>query len=303
MAFLGGGWRVVRDVDVFLGRAGEFLRGSPALHTVPLTVTDALRRRGMGAYGEGAPVFGVLERGGVVCGTFFRTPPYRLNLTAVPERDADALAELLADVDAALPGAAAEPDTAGAFAEAWRRRTGVTAVRVGSERLYRLDALTAPAPAPAGRARVAGGADRELLVRWYREFVGAIGGSGHRDGGAWADDRISYGGITLWETPDGTPVAMAGATPPVAGQVRVGPVYTPAALRGRGYAGAVAAEVSRAARAAGAQEVVLFADLANPTSNGLYQRVGYRPVADFATWGFTAPAPREREADGSAGRP
>lgn len=64
----------------------------------------------------------------------------------------------------------------------------------------------------------------------------------------------------------------------------------PAHLRGRGYAGAATAEVSRAALASGADEVLLFTDLANPTSNGLYQRIGYRPVADFATYEFTATA-------------
>lgn len=72
----------------------------------------------------------------------------------------------------------------------------------------------------------------------------------------------------------------------VAGQIRVAPVYTPVHLRGRGYAGAATVEVSRAALAAGAEEVLLFADLANPTSNGLYQRIGYRPVAEFAVYDF-----------------
>ncbi|MFD6491354.1 GNAT family N-acetyltransferase [Streptomyces sp. NPDC060188] len=294
-------WQLTRDLDAFLARAGDFLRAGPVRHTVPLTVTDALGRRGMDGYGDEPPLFGVLERDGAVRGTFFRTPPYRLNLTAVDERDADALAALLADVDTALPGAMAEPDTAGAFAEAWRRRTGATAVRVRSERLYRLVDLTAPGPVPAGRARVASGADRELLARWYRDFADAIGGSAQRDGGAWADDRISHGGVSLWEAPDGTPLAMAGATPPVAGQVRVGPVYTPASLRGRGYAGAVTAEVSRAARAAGAQEVLLFADLADPTSTGLYRRIGYRPVADFAAYDFTGAREGGSAADGSRG--
>ncbi len=83
---------------------------------------------------------------------------------------------------------------------------------------------------------------------------------------------------------------MAGATPETAGQVRIAPVYTPAALRGRGYAGAATAEVSRAAREAGVAEVLLFTDLANPTSNGLYRRIGYRPVADFSVWRFAGPA-------------
>lgn len=56
----------------------------------------------------------------------------------------------------------------------------------------------------------------------------------------------------------------------------------------RGYAGAATVEVSRAAIASGADEVLLFTDLANPTSNGLYQRIGYRPVADFAMYDFIA---------------
>lgn len=66
------------------------------------------------------------------------------------------------------------------------------------------------------------------------------------------------------------------------------PVYTPAHLRGRGYAGAVTAEVSQAALTAGATDVVLYADPANPTSNALYQRLGYRPIAEWAVYDFAS---------------
>ncbi|WP_406837727.1 GNAT family N-acetyltransferase [Streptomyces sp. AHU1] len=281
-------WRLTHDLDAFLALAGDFLRSRPAQHTVALTVTDGLHRRGMSRYGESAPVFGALERDGVVRAAFFRTPPYRLNLTPLDERGAQALAALLADAEVEVPGVSADTDTVEAFAGAWGRRTGARSVLFRGERLYRLGELSAPEPAPTGRPRVADEGDRDLLARWYAEFAGAIGEGAHRrDPGAWADDRISYGGITLWEDPEGTPVAMAGATPPVAGQLRIGPVYTPAHLRGRGYAGAVTAEVSRAAAASGVQEVLLFTDLANPTSNGLYRRIGYRPVSDFASYDFT----------------
>lgn len=131
-----------------------------------------------------------------------------------------------------------------------------------------------------------GPADREQLTRWHGEFVAAVGHVAARDAGAWADSRISYGGVTFWEGEDGTPLAMAGVTPEVAGQVRVAPVYTPAPLRGRGYAGAVTAAVTRAVLGSGVREVLLFTDLDNPTSNGLYQRIGYRAVADFAAYDF-----------------
>ncbi|MGW2637451.1 GNAT family N-acetyltransferase [Streptomyces sp. NPDC001348] len=279
-------WYLTEDLDHFLSRAGDFLRARPALHTVPLTVTDALRRRGPHLYGREAPRFGWLaDPDGAVRAVLFRTPPHPLNITPVTAEEADALAARLLALGHDLPGVSAERETAAAFTAAWRRRTGNPGELRRRERLYRLAGLTVPEPVPAGRARVAGPADRELLVRWYGEFAEAVGHGVRQEAASWADARLAHGGVTFWETPDGEPVAMAGVTPEVAGQVRVGPVYTPAAVRGRGYAGAVTADVSRAALEAGA-EVLLYTDLANPTSNGLYQRIGYRPVADFAVYRF-----------------
>ncbi len=73
---------------------------------------------------------------------------------------------------------------------------------------------------------------------------------------------------------------MAGLQRPAAGRVRVGPVYTPPWRRGRGFGGAVTAAVSQAALEAAVEEVLLFTDLANPTSNALYRRLGFQPVTD-----------------------
>ncbi|MGA5205114.1 GNAT family N-acetyltransferase [Streptomyces variegatus] len=280
-------WYLTHDLDDFLTRAGAFLRSRPALHTVPLTVTETLRTRGRCVYGDGAPEFGVLERAGEVRAAFFRTPPHWLNITALTPEDADILAARLAALGRRLPGVNAECGTAAAFAEAWQRHTGAPAALRQRQRLYRLGTLTAPGPVPPGGPRTAVESDREQLLRWHDEFSEAVGLGTVRDSAEWADARIDSGGITLWETPDGDAVAMAGTGPQVAGQVRVAPVYTPTHLRGRGYAGAATTEVSRAALAAGAEEVLLFTDLANPTSNSLYQRIGYRPVADFEVYDFT----------------
>jgi len=280
-------WHLIDDLPEFLARAGEFLRSRPALHTVPLTVTEGLRTRGPDTYGDEAPWFGVLERAGTVRAAYFRTPPYPLQVTPLASGEADSLAVHLAGLGRPLPGVSGESTTAAALARAWQRHTGATAALHERNRLYRLGTLTVPQPWPAGRARVAGAADREQLVRWHREFTTAIGLEVPSRAESWADARIASGGLTLWEDTGGSPLSMAGTTPMVAGQIRVAPVYTPAPLRGRGYAAAVTAEVSRAAQAAGADEVLLFTDLANPTSNALYRRIGYRPVADFAVYRFT----------------
>ncbi|MER7687488.1 GNAT family N-acetyltransferase [Streptomyces sp. NPDC097610] len=73
--------------------------------------------------------------------------------------------------------------------------------------------------------------------------------------------------------------------------VRVDPVYAPTHFRRGGYAGAVTAEVSRAALAIGSTDIVLFADPTNPTSNALYQRMGYAYVTDFTGYRFSGVAP------------
>ncbi|WP_225834121.1 GNAT family N-acetyltransferase [Streptomyces sp. NK08204] len=281
-------WQLTGDLDEFLSRAAAFLHSHPALHTVPLTVADALRRRGLHIFGDEPPLFGTLGGlgGGPVRAALFHTPPLPVHITPVTDGEADALAARLADRGHPVPGVVAARDTAAAFVRSWQRHTGAPADLHQRQRLYRLAELVMPAPPPQGRARTAGPADRELVARWYGEFMHAVGLRANEDAGAWADARISYGGITLWESPDGTPVSMAGVTRDIAGQTRVAPVYTPAHLRGHGYAGAVTAEVSRAALERSVGEVLLFTDLANPTSNGLYQRIGYRGVADFAVYGF-----------------
>ena len=98
-------------------------------------------------------------------------------------------------------------------------------------------------------------------------------------------ERTGRGQYWLWLDAGGQPVSMAGHGLPAVGVVRVGPVYTPVEARRHGYGGGATHAASRAALAAG-HRVVLFTDLANPTSNALYPRLGYRPATDRATFVF-----------------
>src|SRR4051794_17607209 len=192
-------WHRTEDLDRFLDRAGDFLRSRPAPHTVVLSVTEAVRGRGPGAYGDEPPVYGILERDGAVRAAYLRTPPYQLQVTALTAEEADSLAVHLAGVGHPVPGVGGERETVDAFVAAWQARTGATAVLRQRQRLYRLGTLTVPEPAPAGRARVATASDRAQLAKWYDEFTQAVGEPGI-DGNAWADARIAYGGATFWET-------------------------------------------------------------------------------------------------------
>ncbi|MGW6521509.1 GNAT family N-acetyltransferase [Streptomyces sp. NPDC054962] len=279
-------WCLSRDLDTFLGRAEALLRSRPVLHTVLLTATSALRERGPLTSGPGTPLFGSLSRDGETVAAFVRTPQHGVVVTPLSKSAATALASRLADEGESPHGFSGDRESVEAIVSAWRQRTGDVVVQHRRERLYSLDTLTGPDPIPAGRARVADRSDRSRLMSWAQEYAAAIGETGERDFGAWADTRLAYGGVTLWQNTEGEPVAMAGSSPLIAGQVRIAPVYTPSHLRGRGYGSAVTAAVTQAALVGGADNVLLFTDLANATSNALYQRLGYRPVADFVSCRF-----------------
>ncbi|MGX1369025.1 hypothetical protein RKD19_004384 [Streptomyces canus] len=278
-------WHLTDDVDDFLARARGFLRSRPVAHIMPLTWTARLRARGAAVYGAEDAVFGVLEREGEVHAVFYRLSPRRgLSSTPLTPEQADGLAARLLALGHSVPSISADESTAAAFADSWRRHTGAQPrVRVRLH-LNRLGTLTPPEPFPAGRGRPVGERDHEHLMQMCRGFTADVGETVTIDAGNWARTRFADKHYTFWETPDGTPVSMAGANPMVAGLVQVDPVYTPGHLRGRGYAGAVTAEVSRAALLAGARDVVLFTDAANPTSNALYRRLGYVPVVDWISY-------------------
>jgi len=290
-------WFITGTVGEFLAVAGEFLRAEPARNSVVLTVTESLRLsppppappapdpareepwfgwwRSPGGQGLQGPVSAV----------FLHTPGFPVFVSPATRRVAAELARDLAAARRQLSGVSAGQDAADAFAAAWQARTGQAAVVYRRMRLFRLGELAWPRPVPEGTARLAVPPDAGLLAGWFDAFAREAGDPPGQDRRAAVGERLGYGGITLWEA-GGAPVSVAGQTRTVAGMVRVGPVYTPPALRGRGYAGAATAAASQAALDAGVREVVLYTDLANPTSNALYQRLGYLPVEDRVILSF-----------------
>ena len=320
------GWFTTGAVTEFLAEAGEFLRAEPARNTVILSVTENLRLRAAALpYGHQAPdpgrpdtgpghgsqptsdeplfgwwrpgpsrTAGPGERGAdSLSAAFMHTPGFPVFLTATSSQAAAELGGLLASARPRVPGVNAQPQVAAAFAGTWRQHTGHAVTVHRRMRLHCLGTLAWPDPGPEGRPRMAGQGDRDLLAEWFEAFAVEVNDAAAADHTAAVDQRLGYGGITVWEA-GGVAVSVAGITRAVAGMVRVGPVYTPPALRGRGYAGGATAAVSQAALDRGATQVVLYTDLANPTSNALYERLGYRPVEDRVVLAFEPHHPAAR---------
>ena len=273
-------WVTTGDPQEFLARAGDLLRQRTVSNTVPLSVATRLAARQQPAADEEAALFGWWQASGSdAAGAFMHTPPFPLHLSAPPEHALVPLAELLARRGRRPAGVDAAGDLAGAFATAWTACCGCDVAPAMHSRLYRLGELRPPQPAPAGRAAVASGADRALIVEWLIAFSREVE---TWDAGSTPqiDDRLAAGVYTLWHDGAGEPVALAGVSGETGGARRIGPVYTRPDRRGEGFGGAVTAARCRRALDEGVSEIVLYADAGNPVSNRLYRRLGFEPVED-----------------------
>jgi predicted GNAT family acetyltransferase len=281
-------WHTTTDPERFTAGAGPFLRERPVENTVHLTVVEALRAQGGDPADPAARLLGwwTDAAGGAATGAFLLTPPHPVLLTSMPDDAVPPLADLLPETGRPVAGVNASAPIADAFAALWSARTGAAAVPFRGMRLHRLESLVPPDPMPAGHAVTATAAHRPLLIDWYEAFARDIGEPA-TGVARQVDDRLTHGGLLLWAV-GGEPLSLAGITRQVAGATRVAPVYTPPEQRGRGYGAAVTAAVTRAALDAGAEEVLLYTDLANPTSNRLYARLGFVAVEDRVVLMFEA---------------
>jgi predicted GNAT family acetyltransferase len=223
-----------------------------------------------------------------VIGAALRTSPNPIVLSAVPPYAVSAVIDHLRAEDIELTGATGSRPVVEAFAAAWTEQTGAEQVGHRDERLYSLGELTSPSDVP-GEPTEAGEDDVDLLAGWRAGFAAeALGGpSTAAESTRRVRASLAMGnGLILWRV-DGVPVAYAAVGRPVDGAMsRIGPVYTPAELRGRGYGSAVTAAAAQWALDRGAEHVVLFTDLANRVSNSIYQRLGFRAVSDVLEVSF-----------------
>jgi predicted GNAT family acetyltransferase len=184
-----------------------------------------------------------------------------------------------------LPGVAGPAHLAQAFADAWSALTGGTYSAQMHQRLFKLTQVNDLDNAQ-GRLRVGVEGDFDLVVQWLFEFdKEALGDSDRANAEEAARRLMNVRAVYLWE--DNEPVCMAVVNRPTTNGAAIGGVYTPPPLRGRGYATSCVAGLSRLLLDSGKQFCVLFTDLANPTSNSIYQKIGYVPVCDFTVYRFT----------------
>jgi predicted GNAT family acetyltransferase len=232
------------------------------------------------------PYFAAAFDNGRVLMAAFRTLAGKVGVTRTfrPE----AFRPLAEDVIDACPETSAvigpAPDV-DAFAAVVADMVGRPARLHSRQRIHQLaEVRLTEAPAP-GRLRLARPEDADILTLWTDGFFAAIREPG--ESRTLVRSRLADEALYLWEC-DGGPVSMAAWTGRTRRTVRVAHVYTPPEHRGQGYATALVAALSRRLLADGVDRCCLYTDVANPTSNAIYRRIGYEPIADVCRFEFEA---------------
>ncbi|TMI76393.1 MAG: hypothetical protein E6H04_15030 [Bacillati bacterium ANGP1] len=210
-------------LHAFLERAGAFLLGDEACHNLLLGAPSA-----PGSTPAPPPYLAVALDAGLVVAAALMTPPSRLVLSRTDRPQVPAaIARSLLAIGMRPPGVHGPVPVGEQFARAWRELTGQGYEQGLTQRIYRLGRVR-PVDGVPGRLRQAQEADRPMLVRWVRAFLGEAFGEDRppTDAEQMVGRRLEgpAEGLCLWD--DGGPRALAGFAGPTANGIRVGPVYT-----------------------------------------------------------------------------
>ncbi len=248
-----------------------------------------------GEYSEIQPYMTVFRERGRAQAIALCTPPWPVLISYEnPPPDEKVLKAMLNDMGDTLQedftGLSGNKEFVSSLVSQWEKDSGKKALLKMAMRIYKLD-KTLPVSGVPGRMRPVEDQDRALVEEWYQGF--------HRDTSnekpdhehiqkqvsAYLTAQPRQRGLRIWEV-DGKPVSMAGYAGPTPHGIRIGAVYTPPDQRKHGYASAVTAGLSQYLLDQGNQFCFLFTDLLNPTSNHIYQQIGYRPVCDVDRYLF-----------------
>ena len=283
-----------QDPEKFQEAVTEFLLENEAENNLLLGI---LANVISGEYLEKQPYMAIIEDNlnpylAILC-----TPPHPVifsYLRDMPSRDV--LKDILYDLNKTLgedfTGVTGNKSIPLDMVNIWQEETGTLFKLITAMRIYKLEQVI-PAGSLPGELRFATRDDKNLMMDWFTNF--------NRD--VWenepdpeavntqvtrylsADPKMR--GLMFWEI-EGKPVSMAGYAGPTPNGIRIGAVYTPPNHRRKGYASACTAALSQHLLNSGYQFCFLFTDLMNPTSNKIYQQIGYKVVCDVDRYDFIA---------------
>jgi predicted GNAT family acetyltransferase len=269
------------DAKEFYDHTRNYLLIQEAMHNLPLKIINNLIKDNN--FYIGKAYLASIESDGEIVAVALRTPPKNLILSHIKDFQAiELLAQSLHSI-AELPGIIAPKDEAEAFSLAWHSLTNQVYRIKHTLRVFQLEKVQ-KLGANNGFLRPVTSSDIELLTAWYQAFsLEALGGI-ELDSEVWVKRVLKWGNAYFWE--DEKPVCLACCSGTTVNGASIGPVYTPPEYRRRGYGSACVSALSQTLLNQGHKFCFLFTDLANQTSNHIYQEIGYQHVGDWREYSF-----------------
>ena len=264
------------DPRSFLARAEPFLLRAEVENNLMLGIAGTPRYFGADAY------LATVDRDGAVAACAIRTPPFKAVITAGEPAALDCLVTDLAERYPDLAQVHGPEPAVSHFAGVWSKRTGVPSMQGTRHRLFEIREVSRVASGVGGALRPATERDLATIIAWTTAFIAEALPGDPLDPETHAADAIAMRRLSVWE--DGAPVSMAGWAGKTPRGVRVTFVYTPPEFRGRGYATACVSALTQQLLNGGLAYCCLYADRSNPTSMGIYQKMGYRAVGDSSDY-------------------
>jgi len=264
------------DAERFLAAAEQWLLEAETESNLLLGI--ALNSRGREPT-DPPPYWATVHDENGIVGCACRTPPHLLVLSRVPDAAIAALVEDVGRVYPALNGVNGPTEDAEAFARTWIARHGGTSRTRFRMRLHELTRVSFAGDMPPGSLRKATQADLPLARAWVDEYVRDVGLPFAAPD--MAQRLIGRGQLFFW-VDAGRPRSMAASTRETRSGCAINTVYTPPRFRRSGFATAAVTTLSDTLLKSGRRFCTLYTDLANPTSNSIYAKIGYRPIRDDA---------------------
>lgn len=274
--------RTFDDPKAFQQRVGDFLLRRECENCVQIGLIERL------VEGKPAAPHGVISTPMLLCVesnsgdvemVAMQTPPGALLLTQGSDEATRGLMNHLLE-QSWVGGINGPVPTVHVAVDLIKRARQVAFLRKVQLRAFQLDEVIPPSPAEGSMQR-AMPSHISLLATWNEAFHRDINEPSARNE-MLAAKTIEEGRPRFWV--DGEPVAVAAWAGPTPNGTRVNFVYTPPKFRGKGYASNLVAALSQELLDRGNKFCFLFTDLANPTSNSIYQKLGYRGMSDLERW-------------------
>ncbi|MFW9971001.1 MAG: GNAT family N-acetyltransferase [Candidatus Odinarchaeota archaeon] len=273
-----------KDVNKFYDLVSPFLLKNEVENGLLLAILNSLIRN-IHKYGKEDPILLTITETDEIKLVVLRTTPHDLHISYTYDLNTiETLVETFKERKENLSGVLSFKEAADKFTKLWCENSGLKPQLLRKERIFKLVKISEDTLG-INKFRVASKQYESIVLDWARQMltealIEITEEELVRKTNEFKDEFESNNSQIFLLFDKNKPVSMARKSTKIPNGNGINLVYTPPSLRRKGYATECVAKLSKLILEEGNKFCFLFTDLSNPTSNSLYQKIGYRPVID-----------------------